>query len=154
VAYATIGKGGDVVRPHVAMQVEDPSGRVVQEVAPAPRRHVDIDPVARDTIMDGLRGAAMAPGGTSYAVFGGFPVDIAGKTGTAETASGYDQSWYVALAPAHDPQYVVAVTIERGGFGAEAAAPATRQILTPLLDVKQRQIDAAEAGAAAGGAYD
>ena len=34
-----------------------------------------------------------------------------------------DQSWYVALAPYPIPHYVVAVTIEDGGFGAETAAP-------------------------------
>jgi penicillin-binding protein 2 len=156
VAYATIANGGDVVRPHVAMRVEDPSGQVIQEIAPAPRRHVEIDPASRDAIMDGLRAAAMEPGGTSYGVFGGFPVQIAGKTGTAEKGIGrLDQSWYVALAPADDPQYVVAVTIEEGGFGAEAAAPAAAQILVPLLDVKRRQIqEAGGGGAPAGGAYD
>jgi penicillin-binding protein 2 len=156
VAYAAIGNGGDVVRPHVAMRVEDPGGRVVQEIAPAPRRHVDIEPSSRDAIMDGLTGAAMEPGGTSYPVFGGFPVEIAGKTGTAERGvTVEDQSWYVALAPANDPQYVVAVTIERGGFGAEAAAPAAKDILIPLLDIKPRQIESVEAsGAPSGGVYE
>ena len=63
-------------------------------------------------------------------VFAGFQVPIAGKTGTAEKGAGRaDQSWYVALAPYPDPKYVVAVTFEAGGFGAETAAPAARQIL-------------------------
>jgi penicillin-binding protein 2 len=69
-------------------------------------------------------------------VFETFPVPIAGKTGTAETSSGIDQSWYVALAPYPNPRYVVAATIEGGGFGADAAAPAARQILTALLNVE------------------
>ena len=57
--------------------------------------------------MEGLREAAMEPGGTSYEVFGGFPVDIAGKTGTAEKTDQEDQSWYAAIAPYDDPKYVV-----------------------------------------------
>ena len=91
--------------------------------------------------MDGLTEAAMTPGGTSYNVFGGYPVDIAGKTGTAERPPNPDQSWYVALAPADDPKYVVAVTIEGGGFGADSAAPATLQILNELLDVNESKIE-------------
>ena len=46
VAYAAIANGGDVVRPHVGMRVEDASGRAVQEIDPAPQRHVEIAPAA------------------------------------------------------------------------------------------------------------
>ena len=70
-------------------------------------------------------------------MFKGFPIPIAGKTGTAEKGAGRaDQSWYVALAPYPNPQYVVAVTVEAGGFGAETAAPAARKILAELLGVE------------------
>jgi penicillin-binding protein 2 len=144
VAYAAIANGGDIVRPHVGKQVTDPQGRVIQEIDPAIRDHVDIDPAAQRTILDGLHGAAMEPGGTSYEVFGGYPVDIAGKTGTAETGINVDQSWYMALAPYDNPKYVVAVTIERGGFGVDTAAPVARDILDQLLDVKEGQIDEVE----------
>jgi penicillin-binding protein 2 len=140
VAYGAIANGGDIVRPHIGLRVEDPAGRVVQEIEPAPRRHVDIDPSWRQTIMEGLHDAAMSPGGTSYPVFGGYPVDIAGKTGTAERPPNGDQSWYVAVAPYDDPKYVVAVTVEEGGFGADTAAPAAQQILNELLKVNEAKI--------------
>ena len=104
VAYAAIANGGDVVRPHVGLRVTDPQGRTIQEIDPAPRSHVDIDPSWRTTILDGLHEAAMEPGGTSYPVFGGYPVQIAGKTGTAERPGQADQSWYIALAPYRRPQ--------------------------------------------------
>ncbi len=130
VAYATIANGGTVPRPHVAMQVEDPAGRVLREIEPAPARSVKIDPEWRETILAGLHGAAQSPGGTSYGVFGGFPVQVAGKTGTAERPPYADQSWYVVLAPYPDPEIVVAVTFEQGGFGADTAAPAALQILS------------------------
>ena len=141
VAYAAIANGGEVVRPHVGLRIEDPQGRAIQEIAPAPRDQVEIDPDWQQTIMAGLNDAAMSPGGTSYGIFGGYPVEIAGKTGTAETSVGIDQSWYVAVAPYDDPKYVVATTIERGGFGADAAAPATLQILNELLGVNEEKID-------------
>jgi penicillin-binding protein 2 len=125
----------------VGMRVEDPQGRVIQEVDPAPRREVDIDPATREVIMDGLHAAAQEPGGTSYGVFGGFPEDIAGKTGTAEKTDQEDQSWYAAMAPYPDPDIVVVATIERGGFGADAAAPAVRDILTQYFHIKPEKVE-------------
>jgi penicillin-binding protein 2 len=129
IAYATVANGGTVVTPHVGMEVEDAAGRVLKELAPKPRRHVHIDRAYRDAILEGLHEAAQSPGGTSYGVFGTFPVPVAGKTGTAERVGHGDQSWYVILAPYPNPRIVTAVTTEEGGFGAESAAPAALQIL-------------------------
>ena len=112
VAYAAIANGGDVVRPHVGMAVEDTSGRAVQEIAPAPQRHLEISPQGRQAILQGIHMAAQSPGGTSYAVFGNFPIPMAGKTGTAQRVGQQDQSWYVALAPYPNPQIVIADTID------------------------------------------
>jgi penicillin-binding protein 2 len=129
IAYATVANGGTVVTPHVGREVDDAAGRVLREFAPGPRRQVKIDPEYRASILEGLHDAAQAPGGTSYAVFGGFPVPVAGKTGTAQRVGHEDQSWYIILAPYPNPRIVTAVTIEEGGFGAESAAPAALQIL-------------------------
>ena len=129
VAYAALGNGGTVVTPHLGDDVESVTGKVLEEIRPAPRRHLDISPTTRDTIMTGLTRAAMEPGGTSYPVFGHFPFPVAGKTGTAERPNQPDQSWYIVLAPARHPQIVVAVTLERGGFGADTAAPVAARIL-------------------------
>jgi penicillin-binding protein 2 len=137
VAYATIANGGRVLAPRLGLRIEDPSGRVLQQLqAPAARR-LPIKPEFRQAILEGLRGAASAPGGTSSKVFRGFPIPVAGKTGTAEKGAGRaDQSWYVALAPYPSIDYVVAVTDEAGGFGAETAAPMARRILAALFGVK------------------
>ena len=129
VAYAALGNGGTVVTPHLGDDIESVTGKVLEEIRPAPRRHLDISATTRDTIMTGLTRAAMEPGGTSYPVFGHFPFAVAGKTGTAERPNQPDQSWYIVLAPARNPQIVVAVTIERGGFGADTAAPVAARIL-------------------------
>ena len=154
-AYAALGNGGDVVTPHVGMKAENPAGQTVQEINPQPKRHVDINPQWRDTIMQGLHDAATEPGGTSYPVFGGFPVQVAGKTGTAETTYQgvpQNQSWYVALAPYDHPKIVVAFTVERGGFGADTAAPAVEQMLQTYFNVKPGQIDST--GTSTGSGYD
>jgi penicillin-binding protein 2 len=137
VAYAAVANGGRVVTPHLGKRIEDADGRVLQELPGRARRRVDIEPEHRSAILQGLRSAASAPGGTSADVFKGFPIPVAGKTGTAEKGMGRpDQSWYIALAPYPNPRYVVAVTDEQGGFGAETAAPAARRILAALFDVR------------------
>jgi penicillin-binding protein 2 len=137
VAYAAIANGGRVLRPRLGLRIEDATGRVLQELDAPTARRVNIKPEYRQAIMEGLYGAANAPGGTSTPVFEGFPIPVAGKTGTAEHVGKPDQSWYVALAPYPNPRYVVAVTDEAGGFGAETAAPMARRILAELLDVKE-----------------
>ncbi len=130
IAYATLGNGGTVVTPHLGMEVMDAAGRVLREIDPGPRRHVDIKPESRQLIMEGLHLATSGPGGTATSVFGEFPIEIAGKTGTAERAGhAYNQSWFISLAPYPNPNIVTVVTIEEGGFGAESAAPANKQIL-------------------------
>jgi penicillin-binding protein 2 len=145
VAYATIANGGTVPRPHVAMQVDDAAGRVLREIEPPPARTVPIDPEWRQTILAGLHDAAQSPGGTSYGVFGGFPVPVGGKTGTAERPPYADQSWYVVLAPYPEPEIVVAVTFEQGGFGADTAAPAALQILSAHFGKSAEPVESAGA---------
>jgi penicillin-binding protein 2 len=138
VAYAALGNGGKVVTPHVAMEIEDTAGRAVKEFEFGIRRKFHIDPGYRATILEGLHLAAQEGDGTGAGVFGGFPIPIAGKTGTAEWVGRPDQSWYVALAPYPNPRYVVAVTVENGGFGAETAAPAAKRIIAALFNAKAK----------------
>ena len=146
VAYAAIanaaeGKGGRVLRPRLGQRIENSLGQAEQNLQAPAARKLKIDRANAQAIMEGLNGAANGPGGTSTAVFEGFPIAIAGKTGTAE--KGFfraDQSWYVALAPYPDPKYVVAATDEAGGFGADTAAPMVRLILSELFNLNEKQL--------------
>jgi penicillin-binding protein 2 len=149
IAYAAVANGGTIVTPHVALELQDAAGRALKEFNPKPRRHVHIDPAYRSIILEGLHEAAQSPGGTSYAVFGGFPIEVAGKTGTAQRPPHQDQSWYAVLSPYPNPRIVTIVTIEEGGFGAESAAPAALQILEAYYH-KQAEALAAENGGSPG----
>jgi penicillin-binding protein 2 len=140
-AYAALANGGTLVRPHVGGSIVNIQGKTVRQIHPAPQRHLRIANETRSVILDGLHRAADEPGGTSYPVMGSFPIPVAGKTGTAEKGLGRpDQSWYVALAPYPNPQYVVAVTDEAGGFGADTAAPMARLILAELFNVDENRL--------------
>lgn len=134
VAYAALGNGGRIVTPHLGKELEDAAGRVLKEFDVPIKREVKIDPAARSVILQGLHDSAQVPRGTSYPVFGGFPVPVAGKTGTAQRPPHPDQAWYVVLAPYPNPRIVTAVTIEGGGFGAETAAPTALRILEAYFD--------------------
>lgn len=151
VAYAAIANGGYIVTPHLGQRVEDNEGRALQEFEASRRRKLPIDASYRQAILDGLTQAAQGGGGTSTSVFEGFQVPVAGKTGTAERGAGRpNQSWYLSLAPAGNPNYVVAVTFEAGGYGAETAAPAARKIWAALYNVRDDRREAEQADAQTG----
>jgi penicillin-binding protein 2 len=133
VAYSAIANGGTIVRPHIGLQVENNiADRVLQNIDPPPARHINISSTYLDAIRQGLREAASAPGGTSTAVMGNFPLPVYGKTGTAQHTNQNDQAWYACYVPATatTKPIAVVVTVEKGGFGAVAAAPVARQILS------------------------
>jgi len=60
-------------------------------------------------------------------------VQVAGKTGTAETGSGAPDAWFTAFAPANQPRYVVTVIREHKGEGFDQAAPMAKAILEAAL---------------------
>ena len=126
VAYSALANGGTVVRPHVARALLTTRGDVARLLRFRPRAHLRMTDLW--AIHQGLFSAAHASNGTSAAIFGNFPIPVAGKTGTAQAPPGDDHSWYASWAPAGNPRVVVVVLIEHGGFGAEAAAPAAREI--------------------------
>ena len=117
---------------------------MLEEIRMPARRRVSFDAAHREAILSGLHGAATADGGTSSDVFADFPYrDILyGKTGTAERQPNPDQSWYVCYVDHPTKPIVVVTTIERGGFGAETAAPAARLILNEWFDLQDDEFHA------------
>jgi penicillin-binding protein 2 len=148
IAYAALGNDGTIVTPHLGLEREDAAGRVLKEFDPKPRRRIKIDPAYRTAIMEGLHRAAQGSQGTSFSVFGGFPVEVAGKTGTAQRPPHLDQSWYAVLAPYPAPRIVTVVTMEEGGFGVESAAPAALKILEAYFGKHAREVSVGGTGLA------
>lgn len=148
--YSSIVTDGRVPRPHLGLEIQDNNGRLVQKVDPGAARRVKIDDSARDAIMAGLHGAASADGGTSAGVFANWPQDrlpVYGKTGTAETpwkGGLIDQSWYAAYVPHKTKPIVIVATVERGGFGAEKAAPIARRMLANWFELDPKLARAPE----------
>jgi penicillin-binding protein 2 len=141
--YAVLANGGKLVTPHVLEDVESQNGAAVPVPAnPAPKP-LGIDPAALQVVQKGLWEGTHLSFGTSYGVFGKFPVSIAGKTGTAEkvvSLPGYlgvqNQSWWCGYGPSDAAKIVVCAVIENGGHGGDAAAPAAAQLFASYFHVK------------------
>ncbi len=154
--YAMVANGGKLVTPYVVADAEQPGTSTqdpvtLQQFPPDPPRDAGVDPAALQAVREGLWDATHSVNGTSYGVFGTFPISISGKTGTAEKVvnlPGYpvghleDQSWWCGYGPSDDAQLVVCAVIENGGHGSSAAAPAALRVFeqyfhqkaaTPLL---------------------
>ena len=72
---------------------------------------------------------------------GVFPVEVAGKTGTAQTARGDDFShaWFMGYAPIHDPQIGLALFVEHGGSSSRVAVPLARDFFAGYFGVETVQ---------------
>lgn len=140
--YALIANGGKLVTPHLADDVEltgtgGKPARILRRFGAQPAQPTGVDPTALRYVQQGLEEATHASFGTSSGVFGKFPIDIAGKTGSAEknvSLPGYPyplnltQSWWCGYGPFDAPTIVVCAVIENGGHGGIAAAPAALKV--------------------------
>jgi len=148
--YAMIANGGKLVTPHVAEDVEQ-EGKVLRTFGEQSPQPTGVDPAALAAVQGGLEEATHSPIGTGYGVFGNFPVDIAGKTGSAEkvvhvpgypNALNLTQSWWCGYGPYGNPSIVVCAMIQNGGEGGSAAAPAALKVFEQYFHHNQAVITA------------
>jgi penicillin-binding protein 2 len=138
-AFAAVANRGTLYRTHVTREIHHRDG-TVEVVEPEVLGEVPVSRAHLDYIHRGLVGVTQGRG-TAASVFGDFPVQTAGKTGTAEFKPKQPIAWYTAYAPADDPQYVVVAMVEEGGGGSQTAAPIVRRILEGLLGLDETDID-------------
>lgn len=129
---AGVANDGDVMSPHLVREIIDRNGGVVRRFEPETMSEAMSSETANEVTR--MMVAAVESGtGTAARIDG---IDVAGKTGTAQTVEGANpHTWFICFAPAEDPQLAVAVIVENGGsFGSEAtggavAAPIAREML-------------------------
>jgi peptidoglycan glycosyltransferase len=126
---ATIANGGVEPSPYLVSQVRDPAGQVISSLQPDPKGQVIRSSTAGT--MNQFMLSAVAEFGPAAGLQG---MDVAGKTGTAETGtSAAPHSWFIGYAPAAAPRIAVAVIVENGGAGSQAAGPIAAQIFKTAL---------------------
>ena len=128
---AGVANGGTIMRPTLVDRIVSPKGKVIQRTQPdtwkeatKPQTAAELTAMMTAVVEAGTGTAAQIPG-----------VQVAGKTGTAETGrAGENDTWFIAFAPADNPQVAVAVALSnQSGTGGTTAAPIAKQIIEALL---------------------
>ena len=127
---AAIANGGTLMKPYLVQQVTASDLSTVQTTAPSALSQPVSSSVA-DSVKQMMLAVVQQPEGTAYAfrqdVTG---VQIAGKTGTAETGQvSLNDAAFTCFAPFANPDIAVGVIIQGGGYGASAAAPIAVQVI-------------------------
>ena len=126
-----IAANGNRYKPHLVKKIVMQDGTLVKEFQPELLSKLNVEPWIIELVQSSLKDVTKY--GTAASNFRGFNVDIAGKTGTAENPHGRDHGWFVAYGPFDNPNIVVAVVVEQGGFGSMSAVPIGRKILEAAL---------------------
>jgi peptidoglycan glycosyltransferase len=131
---AAVANRGKLMTPHMTDRVVDPEGRTVKRIEPRvqsvvmkPSTAAAVRAMMEAVVQEGTGTPAQIPG-----------VQVAGKTGTAETQIGtaINNVWFIAFAPAASPKVAIAVTLKGvPGQGAAFAAPIAREVIERLLHV-------------------
>jgi penicillin-binding protein 2 len=149
-AIATFAGHGIPYEPRVVMAVQQGMD-APRKLLPNPPSGPSLiaNPADWGAVNQGMQMVIYGAKGTGRSLAAGFPYLMAGKSGTAErfsrTTSAYDtnrstaylasrhRAWFVAYAPADNPQIAVAVLLESGAWGASASGPIVRKILDVWL---------------------
>ncbi len=130
-----IAANGKRYKPHLVNRIVSQDGKVIKEFTPELLSELEVSPDVIHLVQTGLH--EVTTYGTAARSFQGFPIEIAGKTGTAENPHGRDHGWFVAYGPFSYPTVVVAVVVEQGGYGAASAVPIGRKILEAAFGLNQ-----------------
>ena len=144
---AEIAADGKRYQPYLVQKIMSHDGKLVKKFEPVLLGQLQVSQDIISLVQHGLKGVTKY--GTAAFIFGkDFPIDIAGKTGTAENPHGKDHGWFVAYGPFDNPSVVVAVIVEQGGFGAQSAVPIGKKILEAVFHIPTPEQIAAQKKAA------
>ncbi len=140
-ATATLANNGVMYRPHLVRELIDHQKQTRILVGTQPSATLPFKPEYFTFVKQSME-RVLRPGGTAWRVGVGLKYSMGGKTGTAQVVqirqgASYnaaalaerhrDHAWFIAFAPADNPKIAIAVLLENGGWGANAA-PIARQL--------------------------
>jgi penicillin-binding protein 2 len=142
--------GGIKAKPRMVRAFQNPVSGEITDRAIDYSEPVPLKPEYVEFIKRSMQGVALQ--GTATRVFMGAKYTVGGKTGTAQVFSlkkgevyrgkelaerFRDHSWFIAFSPVDKPRIALAAIVENGGFGAQAAAPAIKQVLDAFWSVDE-----------------
>ena len=147
--YAAIANGGTIWKPTIAKAIVKTDGTVVKAIEKEKLGSLPADKKTISFLKSSLREVVVS--GTGAGVFSGFPVEISGKTGTAQVfgrnpngSEKADTSWFASYAPAKKPRFAVVMMVSQGGFGASTSGVGVRKVYETIFGVKGSKIESAE----------
>ena len=129
---SAIANDGIMMKPYIVDHIQYYNGDISKTTVPEKLKQI-ISVEEADIITDMMISCVAEGTGTAAQIYG---VDVAGKTGTAENATGSDHSWFIGFAPANDPKIAVAVMIENANQGG-SATPIAGKVLQAALQKYQ-----------------
>jgi penicillin-binding protein 2 len=147
-AFAAIASGGHMVRPHVTNPTDLPPG-VVQASNVPDEVTIPLDPKNWEIVTDAMAQVVSPVGTAALSQIKG--VDMAGKTGSAQTISNMlkakmsasekllhkDNGWFVGVEPRRNPEIVVCGLYEEGEHG-DKTARVVAQVIKAFVDKQRR----------------
>jgi penicillin-binding protein 2 len=137
---AAIGNGGTLYRPQVVESIQPPDGDPSYTFSP---EVIGTLPITEDTLLaiqEGMVSVVENPRGTAHRVFSNFPIEVAGKTGTAQDPPRDSHAWFAGYTYANredKPDIAIVVILENSGEGSEVAAPVVKGILQQYFTDKR-----------------
>jgi len=131
---AAVGNGGTLYQPQVIEKIVSIDGAETRQFTPKVNGQLAVTPENLKIIQEAMRGvvASNRPYGTAWHRFTGLDLNVAGKTGTAESGSGKPHAWFIGYTfenRPNKPDIAVAVVVENVGEGSEYAAPIFRRVI-------------------------
>lgn len=116
---ATIANGGTRYKVNLISSIRSSvDGSLVERFEPKVVEQVDIDSKAMQKIHDGMK--KVVDEGSARSIFEGYPIEVGGKTGTAQLGTGTNNAIFIAFAPFEKPEIAIAVVLEHGERGTNA----------------------------------
>jgi len=146
-----LANGGNEINPTLIKSVVNPDGTTVDTqtienfvdnklgFTPTEPQKVDISKANLQTVLKGMKGVTEDNDGTAAGAFINFPIQVAGKTGSAE-AGNYINAWFAGFAPYDNPEIAVVIMEENGQKGSYAAE-AARQIMSAYFNIKKTKVN-------------
>lgn len=134
-AYCGIANDGHIMKPHVLKSVRAATGEgsvidykpeIIHE-CPEPRKHLDL-------VSKGLVGMVYEESWDYAQHWNNLDVKVMGKTGTGQMAGEYPIGWFIGIAPADNPRYVVGASIDEVLEGAQSGMYVVRDIMGAIYD--------------------
>lgn len=120
---ATIANGGQRYKVNLIKNIRSSvDSSIIAEFPPQVVEEIDMNSSVLGAVKNGMR--RVVDEGSASNIFAGYPIQIGGKTGTAQVGNGSNNALFVAYAPFDDPEIAISVVLEHGIRGTNAASVA------------------------------